>query len=74
MNSVININHFTSKAVFDAVCHDSLLRKLYHMGVEGAPWLLIRSLDHYMRVAQWLSNGKDQTRWGFEYRSLQVVQ
>ena len=33
-----------AKSAFDVVNHDSLMRKLYHMGVEGAPWLLIRSL------------------------------
>ena len=38
------ITFLDAKAAFDVVCHDSLLRKLYHMGVEGAPWLLIRSL------------------------------
>ena len=33
-----------TKSAFDVVNHGSLMRKLYHMGVEGAPWLLIRSL------------------------------
>ena len=33
-----------AKSAFDVVNHDSLMRKLYHMGVEGVPWLLIRSL------------------------------
>ena len=32
------------KSAFDVVNRDILMRKLYHMGVEGAPWLLIRSL------------------------------
>ena len=33
-----------AKSAFDVVCHDSLMRKLYHIGIEGTPWLLIRSL------------------------------
>ena len=33
-----------AKSAFDVVNHDILMRKLYHMGVEGTPWLLIRSL------------------------------
>ena len=33
-----------AKSAFDVVNYDILMRKRYHMGVEGAPWLLIRSL------------------------------
>ena len=32
------------KSAFDVVIYDSRMRKLYHMEVEGAPWLPIRSL------------------------------
>lgn len=34
------------KAAFDVVSHDSLLRKLFHVGVEGTNWTLIHSLHH----------------------------
>ena len=33
-----------AKAAFDVVNHASLMRKLYHIGVEGATWNLIHSL------------------------------
>ena len=33
-----------AKSAFDVVNHDSLLRKLYHIGIDGATWLLIQSL------------------------------
>ena len=32
------------KSAFDVVSHGSLLRKLFHIGVEGATWTLIHSL------------------------------
>ncbi|MCG7866749.1 MAG: hypothetical protein JAY74_10300 [Candidatus Thiodiazotropha taylori] len=32
------------KAAFDVVSHDSLLRKLFHIGLEGTEWSLVRSL------------------------------
>ena len=32
------------KSAFDVVSHDSLLRKLFHIGVEGTNWTLIHSL------------------------------
>ena len=32
------------KAAFDVVSHESLLRKLFHIGVEGQEWSLIHSL------------------------------
>ena len=32
------------KAAFDVVSHESLLRKLFHIGVEGKEWSLIHSL------------------------------
>ena len=32
------------KAAFDVVSHASLLRKLFHIGVEGTEWSLINSL------------------------------
>ena len=33
-----------ANSAFDVVNHDSLLRKLYHIGIDGATWLLIQSL------------------------------
>ena len=32
------------KSAFDVVSHESLMRKLFHTGIEGAEWMLIRSL------------------------------
>ena len=32
------------KAAFDVVSHDSLLRKLFHIGVDSKEWSLIHSL------------------------------
>lgn len=32
------------KAAFDVVSHESLLRKLFHIGLEGAEWSLVQSL------------------------------
>ena len=41
---LLYIAFLDAKSAFAVVNHDSLMRKLYHKGVEGAPWLLIRSL------------------------------
>ena len=38
------IAFLNAKSSFDVVNHDSLLRKLYHSGIDGATWLLIQSL------------------------------
>ena len=32
------------KAAFDVVSHASLLRKLFHVGIDGTEWSLINSL------------------------------
>ena len=32
------------KSAFDVVSHESFMRKLFHIGIEGAEWTLIRSL------------------------------
>ena len=33
-----------AKSAFDVVCHNSLMRKLFHIGVDGVDWSLIHSL------------------------------
>ena len=40
----IYIAFLDAKSAFDVVSHDSLLRKLFHAGVEGVSWSLIHSL------------------------------
>ena len=42
------------KSAFDVVSHDSLLRKLFHIGVEGTNWTLIHSLHQGAKsVIKW---------------------
>ena len=38
------IAFFDAKSAFDVVSHNSLLRKLFHAGVEGVSWPLNHSL------------------------------
>ena len=40
----IYVDFLEAKSEFDVVSHDSLLRKLFHTGVEGVSWSLIHSL------------------------------
>ncbi|MCG7879544.1 MAG: reverse transcriptase family protein [Candidatus Thiodiazotropha taylori] len=43
-----------AKSAFDVVNHSSLLRKVYHLGIEGAHWNLINSLHRDARsVVKW---------------------
>ena len=45
------------KSAFDVVPHDSLLRRLYHTGVEGRTWSLIHSLhSEAVSVVKWQGN------------------
>ena len=45
------------KSAFDVVPHDSLLRRLYHAGVEGRTWSLIHSLHSQAQsVVKWQGN------------------
>ena len=45
------------KSAFDVVPHDSLLRRLYHTGVEGWTWSLIHSLhSEAVSVVKWQGN------------------
>ena len=42
------------KSAFDVVSHQSLLRKLFHTGIEGQTWSLIQSLhDNSESVVKW---------------------
>ena len=40
----VYIEFLGAKSAFDVVSHDSLLRKLFHAGVEGVSWSLVHSL------------------------------
>ena len=40
----IYIAFLDAKSAFDVDSHDSLLRKLFHVGVKGGSWSLIHSL------------------------------
>ena len=52
-----------AKAAFDVVHHPSMMRKLFHIGVEGVTWNLIYSLH---RRAQTVVRWCDQTSEPFE--------
>ena len=42
------------KSAFDVVSHTSLLRKIYHIGIEGSLWNMISSLHSNARtVIKW---------------------
>ena len=43
-----------AKSAFDVVSHNSLLRKIYHIGIEGSLWNIISSLHSNARtVIKW---------------------
>ena len=43
-----------AKSTFDVVSHTSLMRKLFHIGIEGKTWKLINSLHRNARsVVKW---------------------
>ena len=44
MNKTAYVAFLDAKSAFDVVSHDSLLRKLYNIGVEGKSWSVIHSL------------------------------
>ena len=51
---------------FDVVSHTSLLRKIYHIGVEGALWNLITSLHTNARtVIKW--DGQQSQEFDIEH-------
>ena len=47
-----------AKSAFDVVNHSSLLRKLFHMGIEGQVWNLIDSLH---------TNAETMVKWGGQF-------
>ncbi|MES9880811.1 MAG: reverse transcriptase family protein [Sedimenticola sp.] len=54
-----------AKAAFDVVNHASLMRKLYHLGIEGKEWQLIHSLHNRAEtVIKW--NSQLSTRYTIE--------
>ena len=65
------------KSAFDVVSHDSLLRKLFHIGAEGTNWTLIHSLHQGAEsVIKWkgaysetfeVHQGVRQGGWGGGY-------
>ena len=55
-----HIAFLDSKSVFDVVSHASLMRKLFHIGVEGNHWNLINSLHTDAQTAvKWNSRLSD---------------
>ena len=44
LNKTAYVAFLGAKSVFDVVSHDSLLRKLYNIGVKGKSWSVIHSL------------------------------
>ena len=49
------------KSAFDVVVHENLMRKLYHNGVGGLNWLLIKSLhQELLTLVQWQSYVNEQ--------------
>lgn len=43
-----------AKSAFDVVSHNSLMRKLFHLGLEGVEWSLVHSLhDGAESVIKW---------------------
>ena len=44
LNKTAYVAFLDAKSAFDVVSHDSLLRKLYNIGVEGKSWSMIHSL------------------------------
>ena len=45
------ITFLDAKSVFDVVSHPSLMRKLFHIGIEGNLWTLISSLQQDAKSA-----------------------
>ena len=53
------------KAAFDVVSHASLLRKLFHVGIDGTEWSLINSLHTGAQsVVKWAGSTSDSVRQG----------
>ncbi len=42
--SLFTLRFWMQKSAFDVVSHASLMRKLFHIGIEGSPWAVINSL------------------------------
>ena len=40
ISDLLYIAFLDAKPVFDVVCHNSLMRKLFHIGVDGVDWSL----------------------------------
>lgn len=62
-----------AKSAFDVVSHNSLMRKLYHIGVEGVNWSLIHSLHEGAEsVVKWEGavSEKFQVRQGVRQSGL----
>ncbi|MES9904479.1 MAG: reverse transcriptase domain-containing protein [Sedimenticola sp.] len=51
INKPTYIAFMDGKSAFDVVVHSSLMRKLYHMGVNGNNWTIINSLHQGARTA-----------------------
>ena len=56
---------FDVKSAFDVVFYESLLRKLFHIGIEGNTWTLIHSLHQ---------DAESVIKWSGEYSDKFKVQ
>ncbi|KAK3098648.1 hypothetical protein FSP39_021572 [Pinctada imbricata] len=53
--------YLDAKTAFDVVYHNSLLRKLYHMGIGGGLWNILCSFyEHASSVVKWMGNTSDE--------------
>ncbi|MEW8548618.1 MAG: reverse transcriptase family protein, partial [Candidatus Thiodiazotropha sp.] len=57
----VHIAFLDAKSAFDVVSHDSLMRKLFHIGVEGTTWSVINSLHRDAQSAvKWFGQVSDK--------------
>ncbi|MEW8547992.1 MAG: reverse transcriptase family protein, partial [Candidatus Thiodiazotropha sp.] len=54
-----------AKSAFDVVSHNSLMRKLYHIGIDGPEWLLVHSLHEGAEsVVKWEGSVSEKFKVG----------
>ena len=67
LNKTAYVAFLDAKPAFDVVSHDSLLRQLYNIGVEGKIWSVIHSLyQEAVSAVKWngLLSGKSRVEQG----------
>ena len=75
---ILYIAFLDAKAAFDVVSHQSLMRKLFNIGVEGNLWTLVNSLHQDAKSAvKWQGDISKHLRhdiWGYISKKFQVEQ